>query len=132
MTAALTANPALGVAVGVGTRAVVAASVAYVGRRQQWSEQDALAATVGAMQVGETRTWHAPGSLPWRDRHGEVRVLRATETRLASCKEVAFSVATDEDDPLAQRWFVTTACRYAEGWKWAAAEPARTRWGSLH
>lgn len=132
VTAVLTANPALGAAVGIGTRAMVGAGVAYVGRRQQQFEQDALAATAGAMQVGESRAWHAPGGLlPWRDRHGEVRVLRATETRLASCKEVAFSVAADEDDPPARRWFVATACRQAGGWRWAAAEPATTRWGSL-
>ncbi len=132
--AALTANPALGAAVGIGTRAVVDAGLAYVGRRRQRqrSEQDALAAAVGAMGVGEARAWRAPGGLPGRGRRGEVRVLRAAETRLASCKEVAFSVAADEDDPPARRWFVTTACRHAEGWRWAAAEPATTRWGDLH
>jgi hypothetical protein len=129
--AALTANPALGAAVGIGTRAVVDAGLAYVGRRRQRSEQDALAAAVGAMRVGEARAWRAPGGPPWRGRRGEVRVLRAAETRLASCKEVAFSVAAGGDDPPARRWFVTTACRHAEGWRWAAAEPATTRWGDL-
>ena len=29
------------------------------------------------------------------------------------------------------RWFVASACRQAGGWKWAAAEPATERWGSL-
>ena len=32
----------------------------------------------------------------------------------------------------ARQWFVTSACRQTEGWKWAAAEPATERWGSLH
>jgi hypothetical protein len=130
VTTILTANPALGTAVGIGTRAVVDAGVAYAGRRQRQSEQDALAATAGAMQVGETQAWEVPSVLPRGDRRGEVRVLRATETKLASCKEIAFSVAADDDLP-ARRWFVTTTCRQADGWKWAAAEPATTRWGSL-
>jgi hypothetical protein len=132
VTTALTANPALGIAVGIGTRALVDAGVAHAGRRQRRAEQDALAATVGAMQVGEARAWQVPDGWLLRERHGEVRVLRATETKLASCKEVAFSLTTGETGTPARRWFVTTACRrQAQDWKWATAEPATSRWGSL-
>lgn len=59
-------------------------------------------------------------------------MLRAVETPLADCKEVLFSVdAGGASDP-ARRWFLTSACRQAERWKWATAEPATERWGSLH
>jgi len=30
-----------------------------------------------------------------------------------------------------RQWLLTTACRQGEAWKWAAAEPATERWGSL-
>jgi hypothetical protein len=129
VTTALTANPALGAAVGIGTRALVDAGVAYAGRRLQRVEQDAVAAAIGGMAVGETRPWQAENGLPWPDRRGEVRILRTFETGLATCKEAAFSL--DPGGQEARRWFVTTACRQAEGWRWAAAAPATPRWSSL-
>ena len=125
-------NPAVGAAVGVGTRAVADEGIRRVSRRWHRTEQDALAAAVGAMAVGEIRPWRVRHDLPIGNKRGEVRVLRAVETPLAECKEALFSVASGEGPAAARRWFVTSACRQAEGgWKWAAAEPATERWGSL-
>ncbi len=137
-TAAATANPALGAAVGIGTRALTDSAVRYVGRRWRRAEQDALAAQVGLMEVGESRPWRALPDLPvGGGKGGELRVLRRTETPLTVCKEVLFftaaaAAATDSGDKApAPRWFVTSACRQEDGWKWAAAEPATGRWDSL-
>ncbi len=124
-------NPAVGTAVGVGTRAVAEYGIRYVSRRWHRTEQDALAATLGAMEVGEVRPWQVRHDLPIGNKQGEVRMLRAFETPLAQCKEALFSVVAGEEPDTAQRWYVTSACRQAEGWKWAAAEPATERWGSL-
>jgi hypothetical protein len=124
-------NPAVGILVGVGTRAAADESIRRMSRRWHRTEQDALAAAVGAMEVGEVRPWKVRHDLPIGDKQGEVRVLRAVETPLAECREVLFSVAPGEGPDAARRWFVTSACRQAEGWKWAAAEPATERWGSL-
>jgi hypothetical protein len=60
-----------------------------------------------------------------------VRLLRAVDTPLAPCNEALFSVAPGEKPDAARRWFATSACRRAEDWKWAAAEPATERRGSL-
>ena len=125
-------NPAVGVLIGVGTRAVADEGIRRVSRRWHRKEQDALAEAVGGMWVGEARPWEVRHDLPFGDKRGEVRVLRAVGTPLAECREVLFSVASGEGADAARRWFVTSACRRAEGgWKWAAAEPATERWGSL-
>jgi hypothetical protein len=124
-------NPAVGVLIGVGTRAVADEGIRRVSRRWSRTEQDALADTVGAMGVGEARPWEVRHDLPFGNKRGEVRVLRAVETPLAACKEVLFSVEAGEGADAARRWFLTSACRQDERWKWAAAEPATERWGSL-
>jgi hypothetical protein len=124
-------NPAVGAAVGVGTGAAADYGIRYVSRRWHRTEQDALAEVVGGMAVGEARPWEVRHDLPIGNKRGEVRVLRAVDTPLAECREVLFSVASGEAPDAARRWFVASACRQAEGWKWAAAEPATERWGSL-
>lgn len=125
-------NPAVGLLVGVGTRAVADEGLRRVSRRWSRTEQDALAAAVGGMAVGEVRPWEVRHDLPIGNKRGEVRVLRAVESPLAECKEALFSVESGEGAEAARRWFLTSACRQAEGWKWATAEPATERWGSLH
>jgi hypothetical protein len=129
--AAGSANPALGIAIGVGTRAVVDWGARRVTRRWHRTEQDAIAAVVAGTEVGETRPWQVRHDLPIGDGQGEVRVLRVIDTPLARCKEAAFSVVSGKGAEETRRWFVTSVCRQAEGWKWAAAEPATERWGSL-
>jgi hypothetical protein len=101
-----------------------------VTRRRHQEEQDAIAAAVADTPVGEIRQW-ALDRKAGRDTHGEVRVLRAIETPLASCKEAAFSIVDGDDQSASTTWFTTFACREGERWKWAAAEPAVDRWGNL-
>ena len=130
-TAAATGNPALGAAVGIGTRAVADAAIRGVSRRWHRTEQDALAAEVGRMEAGETRSWRSRHFLPVGNAEGEVKVLGVVDTPLTTCKEVLFTTAGAGAGGPPPRWFVTTACRQAGGWKWAAAEPATGRWDGL-
>lgn len=129
--AAGSANPALGVTIGVGTRAVASWGIRTVVRRWHRTQQDAVAAVVGETEVGETRPWQVRHDLPIGNAQGEVLVLRMVETPLARCKEALFSVASSNEPHAKREWFVTSACYKPEGWKWAAAEPATERWGSL-
>ena len=133
--AAGSGNPAVGIAVGVGVRAVADWGFRRASRRWHRTEQEAIAAAAAEAPLGEPRPWQVRHSLPFGAKQGEIRVLREIDTPLAACREVAFSV--DEEKPaqaekqLARAWYLTSLCRGDSGWRWAAAEPATGRWGSL-
>ena len=128
---AATANPAVGVAVGIGVHAGVDAAISYVLRKRQQAEQDALAGEVATMQPGERRPWKIEHDIPIGNEHGEVTVVRAWSTPLASCKELVFSVDTGRSATATRELYATNACRDGEHWKWALAESAVERWGAL-
>lgn len=122
-----TGNPALGFAVGVGTRAAVDELRKYIVCTRWRGEQDAIADAAGAAPPGAAVPWEIRHTVPIGDRRGELVVAREFTTPLATCREVVFSVLDGaERDP-----FATTLCRRGERWKWAAAEPAVDRWGHL-
>ncbi|WP_217362940.1 hypothetical protein [Roseicella sp. DB1501] len=129
--AAGSGNPALGVAVGVGANAVANWGWRRLTRRWHTSEQEAIALAAGEAPIGEARPWQVRHSLPIGNEQGEVRVLRVIETPLATCREILFSVDEGEGAKLTREWYVTSLCRQETGWRWAAAEPAVERWGSL-
>ena len=129
--AAATANPAVGIAVGVGVQAGIDATVSYLLRKRQQAEQDAIAAQVATMQTGERRTWKINHDIPIGNEHGEVEVTRAIANPLSLCKELVFSVDEGEGAKMTRAWYTTEACQSGQGWKWALAEPAVDRWGSL-
>lgn len=125
------ANPAVGFGVGVGTRAAATAGLNWVVRVRQRGEQDAVAEVIGSLAPGEVRPWRIEHSIPIGDQGGEVRLVREIDTALARCREALFSVAEDDEPGAARQWFLTTACRQGGRWRWASAEPATARWGSL-
>ena len=127
--AAGSGNPAVGIAIGVGARAVADWGLRRVSRTWHRTEQEAIAAAAAEIPPGEARPWKVRHSLPFGAKQGEVRVLRAIDTPLTACREIAFSV--DEEDPVSRAWYLTSLCRDDTGWRWAAAEPATGRWGSL-
>jgi hypothetical protein len=130
-TGAGTANPVVGYAAGIGTQAAVDTLVKYVSRKRQQHEQDEIAATVGKLAPGQTVPWKIEHDIPIGNEHGEVTVADSIDNALARCKEVVFTVI-DGDKPDSPRGiFVTTACAQGETWKWAEAEPATQRWGTL-
>ncbi len=128
----VTTNPAIGLAVGVGVQAATDTVFRKVFRDMQADEQNRIAAIAGAMEIGETQTWDIHHRIPFNDERGELRVVGMIDNALAICKEVMFSVAEGEKEAPTRQWFVTQTCRRPDGeWRWAAAEPAVARWGSL-
>ena len=135
-TGSFTSNPAIGIAVSVSVKAATDAEVKNVLRSLQQDEQDEIAALAGSMAPGEIRQWQVRHFIPYGNNQGEIQVTRMIDTPLASCKEVMFSVverkAAPRPDDAARGWFSTNVCRQESRWKWAIAEPAVERWGSLH
>lgn len=132
--AAGSGNPAVGIAIGVGARAVADWGLRRVSRRWHRTEQEAIAAAAAEAPLGEARPWQVRHSLPFGAKQGEIRVLREIDTPLAACREVAFSVdeaKPAQDKAMGRAWYLTSLCRDDGGWRWAAAEPATGRWGSL-
>jgi hypothetical protein len=90
----------------------------------------------GAMSPGEIRQWQVRHFIPYGNNQGELQVTRVIDTPLASCKEVMFSVierkAASPAGDVPRSWFSTSVCRQDQAWKWAIAEPAVARWGSMH
>lgn len=126
-----TANPAVGFAVGVATDAGANYAFRYASRTWHQAEQDAIAQTAGALAVGAKAAWKIEHSIPIGNEHGLLHVVRAIDSPLAACKEIAFSVDDGEGAELQRAWFTTSICKQAKQWKWAAAEPAVERWGYL-
>jgi len=84
------------------------------------------------MRIGESQTWDIHHTIPFTDEHGELRVVGVIDNALAACKEVMISVAGGSKKPPTQQWLVTQTCRQSDGqWRWASAEPAVARWGTL-
>lgn len=129
--AGATGNPAVGIAVGIGVNAGIDATFAYVGRKWQQAEQDAIANEAAAMQPGDRRPWKIEHVVPIGNEHGEVKVVRAIATPLTLCKELVFSVESGSGAATKREWYTTDACRQGAQWKWSLAEPAVERWGVL-
>jgi hypothetical protein len=127
----LTANPAIGFAVGVAIDAGATYVVRYYGRSRQGAEQDAIAQVAGDLPVGTEATWKINHTIPIGDEHGQLRVVRVIDSPLAACKEIAFSVDEGNGAKLRRDWYISDVCKQADRWKWASAEPAVERWGFL-
>ena len=128
----VTTNPAVGVGVGIAVQAATDAAFQRIFREMQANEQNRIAATAGALNIGEAQAWNIHHTMPFTDEHGELRVVGVIENALASCKEVMFSVAGGSKNAPTRQWFLTQTCRQSDGqWRWAAAEPAVARWGAL-
>lgn len=124
-----TGNPAVGYAVSVGVEAATDASIKYVMRELKDGEQNVIAEAAGNAPLGQVATWRVEHSLPfgYADAHGTVQPIREIASPLTTCREVAISVGEKKDI----HTFISTACQGEKGWKWAAAEPAVSRWGAL-
>ncbi len=128
---AASGSPAVGFAVGVATDAAANWAVRYVAKVRQGAEQDAIAEVAGQMPMGAEADWKIEHTIPIGNEHGRLRIVRAIDTKLATCREIAFSVDTGEGAERTGSWFVGDICQQAKTWKWASAEPAVPRWGFL-
>ena len=124
-TAAVTANPVVGYAVGLGVRAGANEVLKYYVRVRKNAEQDAIAAVAGQSAVGESRRWEIRHTIPIGNAKGSLAVIAEIPNALAQCREVMF-VTDGADAP-----FITQVCRSSDRWRWAAAEPTVNRWGTL-
>jgi hypothetical protein len=126
--ASVTKNAAVAAAIGLGTQSIATEGVHYLERRVHRAEQDAIATVAGPLMPGAVAPWSIRHSLPIEDNeHGHLVVSRVLGSGPMLCKEIVFSVDTTKR----QDFYVATVCRNNESWKWASAEPAVPRWGSL-
>lgn len=129
---AVTSNGAVTAAIGLGAQSVASTGLGFVERRVHRAEQDRIAATAGPLPIGAVASWHISHSIPIEnDEHGEVSVSRLISGSELACKEIVFSVDHDRKTGQQRAFFVSAICRDGLIWKWATAEPATSRWGSL-
>lgn len=129
---AVTKSAAAATAIGLGVAAGANAGLQYVERRQHRTEQDHIAEAAGPLRVGTVASWSVSHDVPIEaDEHGEVAVVRAIDGGGLTCKEIVFSVDTVEGHAPRRAFYTATVCLDGAHWKWASAEPATERWGSL-
>lgn len=128
----VTSNATVASGIGLGVLAAAQAGVDYVEKRYHNRQQDRIAAAAGPLDVGATASWESRHAIELEpDAKGKVTVNRIISAGELNCKEIVFSIETMEDKAPQSNFFVATICRDATQWKWASAEPATARWGSL-
>lgn len=129
---AVTKSPAAAAGIGLGIAAGANAGLQYVERDVHRVEQDGIARAAGALDPGHVGHWSVTHSIPIEaDEHGDIVVTRLLGSADFACKEIVFSVDTMEERVPRRAFYTATVCRDGQVWKWASAEPATARWGSL-
>nr|WP_220806057.1 hypothetical protein [Achromobacter sp. UMC71] len=127
----LTDNATVATGIGLGVQAGAKAALAYAQRKTRGEEQDAIARAAAPLAVGEVADWRVKHQLPIEgDAQGQVTISRLIGDQDLRCKEVVFSIDRPADTPQ-REFYITTVCQDGEQWRWANAEPATARWGSL-
>lgn len=130
----VTGNAAVATGIGLGAVAAARTGVQYSQRVVHTNTQDQIASAAGPLDVGAVAPWKIVHSVPIEDdEKGRVTVSRIISSGALECKEVVFSVDRDatQDRPADSAFYVASVCRDGNKWKWASAEPATPRWGSL-
>lgn len=123
---------AVGAAIGLGVRSLADTGLKYVERRVHGAEQDRIAAIAGVTEIGGVAPWAIMHDVPIEDNeHGQLSVVRAIGDGALACKEIVFSVETGKPEARRRDFYTATVCQDGKLWKWATAEPAVARWGSL-
>ena len=127
-----TRSAAAATAIGLGVAAGADAGLQYAERKVHSYEQDRIASVAGTLAPGAVGTWSVSHTVPIEDdEHGEVAVVRDVGSDVFACREIVFSVDTTDDGKPQRAFYTATVCRDGTTWKWASAEPATARWGSL-
>jgi len=125
---AFTKSAAAATAIGLGVAAGADAGLQYAERRVHAAEQDRIAQAAGGLPPGAVGQWSVRHDVPIEaDEHGAVVVTREIGAADFACREIVFSVDAKAD----RAFYTATVCRDGTAWKWASAEPATARWGSL-
>ncbi len=127
------ADAAVTTGIGLGVQALGRAGLQYAQRRIHRDAQDRIAAAAGPLPVGGVAAWETDHAVPLEaNEQGEVTVSRViSDDAPLACKEILFSVHDDEAAPPRRAFYLAAICRDGETWRWATAEPATERWGSL-
>jgi hypothetical protein len=129
---AVTKSPAGAAAIGLGVAAGANAGLQLVEREVHTAEQDVIAQEAGGLTPGNVGHWSVRHKIPVEDNeHGDVIVTRLIGSDDFSCREIVFSVDTEEKKVPHRAFYTATVCRDGDAWKWASAEPATARWGAL-
>ncbi len=129
---AITSNGAVTAAIGLGVQSAAATGLGFVERRVHRAEQDRIADAAGALPVGGVAPWRVSHAIPIEDDEaGEVSVSRDFGGGPLECKEIVFSVDHLRRRVPDRRFYVAAICRDGAAWRWASAEPATSRWGTL-
>ncbi len=132
-------NGAVTAGAGLGGQAVAIAGAQYLEKDVHGSEQQAIASAAADVPVGGVGNWRVVHDIPIeKNEHGELTVVQEFAPDLPSgaapsfdCKEIIFSVDIETRKQINRNFYTTFVCRDSAGWKWATAEPATARWGSL-
>jgi hypothetical protein len=128
----VTHNAGVATGIGLGVQAAAIAGLQYTERKVHQTEQDRIAALAGTLPVGTVAQWQVVHHIPIEaDEHGEVTVSRTLGGRGFTCKEIVFSVDRAHQTNSSREFYTATICLDGVIWKWATAEPATERWGSL-
>ena len=131
-TGAITANPLAGYATAVAVNAGISALQKHIARVRERKEQNGIAEVAGRMASGGVTSWKVAYINPFfANHHGELQVLRDINTPLTLCKEVLFTFNTGTAPHITRTPYMTDICHDFQGWEWAEAEPAVSRWGYL-
>ena len=129
---AVGANAATTTGIGLGVQAVGRAGLQYAQRLTHKAAQDRIAAVAGPLPLGGIGDWATDHTIPVEpNERGQVAVSRVISTGALECKEIVFSVDSGRGEKLKRGFYLAAVCRDGETWKWASAEPATERWGSL-
>jgi hypothetical protein len=130
----VTKNASVATGIGLGVVAAAQAGVQYTERVVHRETQDSIASAAGPLRLGAVANWRVSHSMPIEEsEQGRVTVSRTISAGNLDCKEIVFSVdvAATEKTAASSAFYVASICRDGKAWKWASAEPATERWGSL-
>jgi len=130
--ASVTSNAAVATGIGVGVQSLAQAGVQRAQRAVHTAEQDQIAAIAGRLAPGQVAPWQVAHAVPIEPAsRGEVTVSRLVGAKTLDCREIVFSVEQEHKAKTSKGFYVAMICRDGARWKWASAEPATERWGSL-
>lgn len=130
--ASVTSDAAVATGIGVGVQSLAQAGVQRWQRVVHTAEQDRIAAIAGALAPGQVAPWRVEHPIPIEpSSRGEVTVSRIVGAKALDCREIVFSVDQPPKAESPKAFYVAMICRDGARWKWASAEPATERWGSL-
>jgi uncharacterized protein YceK len=129
---AVTKSAAAAAGIGLGIAAGADAGLQYLERDVHAVEQDRIATAAGDLPPGVVGHWNVTHRIPIEENeHGDLVVTRLIGSADFACKEIVFSVDTVEKKIPHRAFYTATVCRDGTAWKWASAEPATARWGTL-